>query len=323
MVYKYRTIVVGGTFDHLHTGHKTLLHFAFSLAETVYVTITSDSYTKIHKPYVAPFTQREKNVQTFLKKEHFLSRAKIFPINDVYGITTKQTMQIEAIVVTKDSLPGAEKVNEKREAQGLPPLKIEIMQLVSGETGLFISSSYIRAKEFMRHTSLLPQQLRKTLQQPFGKILTCPTKDSFKDFQKIIAVGDVTVQILHHLGLLPVLCVIDFVVERKKQQTSLKDLGFLGGEVHFHVINPPGSITPALWSAVENALLVKGNNALIVVDGEEDLAVLPLVLLAPVGYTICYGQPHKGMVIVPVTLSAKQKALTLITEFIHNTTRGH
>jgi len=39
----------------------------------------------------------------------------------------------------------------------------------------------------------------------------------------------------------------------------------------------------------------------LVVDGEEDLAVLPAIVAAPAGASVVYGQPDEGMVHVVVT----------------------
>jgi len=57
------------------------------------------------------------------------------------------------------------------------------------------------------------------------------------------------------------------------------------------------------------------------VDGEEDLSVIPALILLPSGFTICYGQLHAGMVVVPVNKQTKNLALNIVKSFSH--TRGH
>ena len=56
--------------------------------------------------------------------------------------------------------------------------------------------------------------------------------------------------------------------------------------------NPAATLTDALEEAVRDGLAYPP--ALIVVEGEEDLAVLPLALAAPDGAALVYGQPGAG-----------------------------
>lgn len=338
MAYKYRTLVIGGTFDGLHEGHQALLRFAFSLAEKVLVTITSDIYTKTHKPHAALFVERKGLVQEFLEKEGLSARATIIPIDTVFGIATDKNISMDAILVTSDSLKGAHQVNKKRKEVHLPELAIEIMPLVPSETGIPLSSTYVKQgifdkqgemqiKEITTHISFLPQALRERLQQPFGEIVEMADVKKIPA-EKIIAVGDVTTKRLNDAGIFPILSVIDFVVERKKQDASLTSLGFTGQEKVFPAENRAGTLTPSLWQAVQDAMMhvqkaQQKKQSIIIVTGEEDLAVLPLVLLAPVGFVICYGQPGIGMVMVSVENEEKEEILRLISAFSAGTTRGH
>ena len=50
------------------------------------------------------------------------------------------------------------------------------------------------------------------------------------------------------------------------------------------------------------------------VKGEEDLAVLPCLLIAPEDAVILYGQPNEGLVFVNVS-EGKDKANKLMTYF--------
>ena len=64
--------------------------------------------------------------------------------------------------------------------------------------------------------------------------------------------------------------------------------------------NPPGSITAEAQTVLLNA--VKGCRHLaVIVDGEEDLLVLPLMVFMPTGSVIIYGQPGEGMVVITIT----------------------
>jgi uncharacterized protein (UPF0218 family) len=80
------------------------------------------------------------------------------------------------------------------------------------------------------------------------------------------------------------------------------------------VENPPGTITDELTRAIGEA--VTSTPVTIFVDGEEDLAVIPLVLAAPDGTIVLYGQPHKGVVLRRVNAEAKSAARALMKHFI-------
>ena len=53
----------------------------------------------------------------------------------------------------------------------------------------------------------------------------------------------------------------------------------------------------------------------IIVDGEEDLATLPALVLAPAGSSVIYGQPGAGMVHVAVTDTQTEEARRLLEQF--------
>jgi len=82
-----------------------------------------------------------------------------------------------------------------------------------------------------------------------------------------------------------------------------------------NVKNPAGTRTDELIRALTYA--VAHPPVTINVDGEEDLAVIPLILAAPLGTIILYGQPHKGVVVRTVTREAQETAQRFLDHFIH------
>jgi len=137
--------------------------------------------------------------------------------------------------------------------------------------------------------------------------------------KKIIAVGDRTANNLISLGLIPDISVIDGYERRKKRDDlSIKDaLASLLPDkkpVVLKAQNPRGTISFDSMSKIKKTLKIT-NHVVLEINGEEDLLVLPYVLLAESGSIIFYGQPLKGMVVVKVTNAIRQKAKRLIGKF--------
>ena len=80
--------------------------------------------------------------------------------------------------------------------------------------------------------------------------------------------------------------------------------------------NPPGCITNELWNSIDNSYKkISKKRVIIEVDGEEDLATLPAILLAPNrDVTIIYGMPDKGVVVVKAIEENIIKAKNIINE---------
>ncbi|MFH0922831.1 MAG: DUF359 domain-containing protein, partial [Candidatus Micrarchaeota archaeon] len=75
--------------------------------------------------------------------------------------------------------------------------------------------------------------------------------------------------------------------------------------------NAAGTVSRSLDNAMRKAIHAK-KRVLVKVKGEEDLAVLPAVLVAPLNSVIAYGQPGDGAVIVRVTEKIKEKAAKIM-----------
>ncbi|MDV3104200.1 phosphopantetheine adenylyltransferase [Thermococcus waiotapuensis] len=141
----YRKVVVGGTFDRLHLGHKVLLRKAFEVGEYVYVGLTSDGMVK-DKPYagmILPYEARLRDLLKFFEVNGY-SNYRVIKIHTAIGFADRMK-SLEAIVVSEETYKGALVVNRAREERGLPPLDIITIGLVKGKMGAKISSSLIRA----------------------------------------------------------------------------------------------------------------------------------------------------------------------------------
>ncbi len=115
------------------------------------------------------------------------------------------------------------------------------------------------------------------------------------------------------VGGKPKLKIIDLKVRRKKRYNQSSELGPIGNLLHFNVDNPPTMITSKLVEGIKKALK-RNKPSVIQVKGEEDLAVLPSVLLAPLNSVVLYGHFQLGIIAVEVTEAKKSEALNLLTK---------
>ncbi|XP_015599142.1 bifunctional coenzyme A synthase [Cephus cinctus] len=129
----FKNVVLGGTFDRLHNGHKILLSEAVLCCTkklTVGVTETNMLSGKILWELIEPCSKRIKSVREFLEDVDPSLSYDVVPIYDMYG-PTKDDPTFEMIVVSEETKRGGDKVNEIREQRGLNKLAIHVVQLIS------------------------------------------------------------------------------------------------------------------------------------------------------------------------------------------------
>jgi hypothetical protein len=155
----------------------------------------------------------------------------------------------------------------------------------------------------------LPKGLRYLFKRPFGKVFKGEDlkpaeeiKRLIKD-ERIIAVGDITLKNMLKVGVKPDLCIVDFKTKREIERKITFNKAV-------KVINPAGTITKELWMAIRGS--VETTDASIIVEGEEDLAVLPCIIEAELGTIVLYGQPDEGIVFVKVTEKKKEEAESML-----------
>jgi len=155
MAKKLSTVLVGGTFDVFHKGHKVLIMKAFDVGERVMLGLSSDQLAReLRKNHaVATYEERLKDLRAFLKRQSVLERAKIVPLDTPYGVTLSTTVA-DALVVSKETEPVGRDINKKRKASGLKPLKLVVIDMIPAEDRVPISSTRIRRGEIDREGHL-------------------------------------------------------------------------------------------------------------------------------------------------------------------------
>jgi pantetheine-phosphate adenylyltransferase len=150
----YKTVVLGGTFDHFHKGHEALLRKAAETANFMIIGVTSDKMVKRSKDHpVSSYREREKVVEEYLRRQGIASFT-VLPIEDPYG-PTLSIPDIDAIVVSEETRRRAKEINDIRLKKGLKPLKIVTIGQVLSEDGKPITTARILKGEIDRNGKLI------------------------------------------------------------------------------------------------------------------------------------------------------------------------
>ena len=146
-----------------------------------------------------------------------------------------------------------------------------------------------------------------TLKEPLGNIIQeQQLAKEILQTDTCIAVGDESAITLFKYGFNLKIAIVDYKTQRQTRD-DLKDQVSRIGDKIIKVTNPAATITQSLWDAVETAL--EGEETVrIEIDGEEDLATIPCVILAPIGTVIVYGMPNQGLVVARVDEQRKELA---------------
>ena len=133
----FSKVSVGGTFDRLHAGHRLLLAaaaLATHLEGTLYVGVTGEALlaNKSDKNKIQPYDARAANAERFLESVWcFKTKIETGPLDGSPPLAST-VEDMRALVVSRETLAGAEAVNAQRRDLGFPPLTIVAVGVVGG-----------------------------------------------------------------------------------------------------------------------------------------------------------------------------------------------
>jgi uncharacterized protein (UPF0218 family) len=158
----------------------------------------------------------------------------------------------------------------------------------------------------------LPDSLRANLKKPLGLLLKNSeiTKDVIlKNIEQnafLITVGDASTEKMIKFGIIPSLQIVDSL--EKRQKRNLPE-GVVKTVLYCN--NPAAEITDESIETIKKGFQMD-IPVRIIVTGEEDLLVLPIVLFAPANSVVMYGQPNEGIVIVKISEDIRNKAKAIM-----------
>ena len=162
---------------------------------------------------------------------------------------------------------------------------------------------------------ILPENLRDHLKKPIVGVLVDENKllQMLKDEEYIVSVGDTVTYTLLKNDILPFFCIVDYKTRRGPCEKKVIDLIKSFGKKSVIVKNKPATISDDLWNTIKLAFENNEQGSLrIEVEGEEDLASLAAIYLAPVDVTIIYGLPDKGVLVVKSNKENKEKVKEIL-----------
>jgi len=138
-------LIVGGSWDHFHSGHRYILLTAHEKGKKIDIGISSDKMLreKLGEKPENSFEERKNNVESFLRglgHEKFNS----IELNGIYGNALEEG---QTLLVTPETEKNGRKINLKREDLGREKLELETVQKLEALDGDIISSTRIRKGE--------------------------------------------------------------------------------------------------------------------------------------------------------------------------------
>jgi hypothetical protein len=154
--------------------------------------------------------------------------------------------------------------------------------------------------------------MRPKLAKPLGKLFDA-SEIASGSFAKevdassvVVTVGDRVTETLGRIGRVPDVQIVDAKENRVKRRPP-----DVPHSKSIRARNPPGTITEEAIEAIRKAFSCKKPSR-VLVEGEEDLLVIPAVILAPASAIVLYGQPGVGIVAVRATSAAKARNRALL-----------
>ena len=146
---KLNLVATGGTFDYIHIGHLKLLSAAFNIGNHLIIGLTSDDFVKRFKPtsnIKNSYETRYQNLKEKILQNFNDVNYTIIKLEDEFGPVISSS-DIQAIVVSEETLAKVQKLNDIRITKCLNPLNVIVVEIAKSEDGLPISSTRIRNGE--------------------------------------------------------------------------------------------------------------------------------------------------------------------------------
>lgn len=155
---RFNNVCVGGTFDHAHAGHRLLLACAVAVTERrLDVGITSEALlaNKKYKDYLQTYSKREQFCKDFIKASAPVGLSVNFgPLDENWPIAATRE-DVDALIVSEETVEGGLKINEERVKRGFGELELVVVDVLGkkeNSSSSKLSSTRLRELEAERQT---------------------------------------------------------------------------------------------------------------------------------------------------------------------------
>jgi len=136
-IHQFKCTLLGGTFDHLHSGHKILITSALLLtSQRLIVGVTSEELLK-KKNYASFIEHYDIRVAKLRHFVHTISPSitlEVFPLSDPVGIAATRE-DAEALLLTLETLKGGDLVNKARMQNNISPVELVFAGMIYSKKG--------------------------------------------------------------------------------------------------------------------------------------------------------------------------------------------
>lgn len=138
---------LGGTFDHLHDGHKLLIKTALKIGKKIAIGLATDELlcNKECLEQIESYDVRKQGIIDYVESldVNYNKRVIIIPLSDPYGPAVTNP-DIEVHVSSEETIDVSLKLNEIRDKNGLDKMILVAIPILKNKIGCKLSSTDIR-----------------------------------------------------------------------------------------------------------------------------------------------------------------------------------